>query len=82
MIWYFTGINIFSFIIYGIDKLLAKKKLFRVSEYSLLMFSVFGGPIGSILGMQIFHHKTRKLLFWGINILCLTVWSLIIIESV
>ena len=57
MIWYLLGINIFSFIIYGVDKLLAVKKLFRVSEYSLFILTIFGGGIGSLLGMKVFHHK-------------------------
>ena len=42
MIWYLLGINIFSFIIYGVDKLLAVKKLFRISEYSLFILTIFG----------------------------------------
>lgn len=78
MIWYLVGINILSFLIYGLDKYLAIKKAYRVSEYSLFILSIFGGAIGSLLGMKVFHHKTRKLLFWIINIISLIIWSLII----
>ncbi len=78
MIWYLIGVNIFAFIIYGIDKYLAIKKLYRISEYSLLILSVFGGGLGSIIGMRLFHHKTRKLLFWIINIVSLVIWVLIV----
>lgn len=79
MIWYLLGINIFSFIIYGVDKLLAVKKLFRVSEYSLFILTIFGGGIGSLLGMKVFHHKTKKLIFWIINIIFSIIWIIIMI---
>ena len=52
MIWYLVGINIISFIIYGIDKHNAVKNKYRVSEYSLFCLSIFGGSIGSLLGMH------------------------------
>jgi uncharacterized membrane protein YsdA (DUF1294 family) len=78
MVWYFAGINIFTFFIYGIDKYLAIKKRYRISEYSLFVLSVFGGAIGSILGMKVFHHKTRKTIFWIFNILFLIIWIIIL----
>ena len=78
MIWYLVGINILSFLVYGLDKYLAIKKAYHVSEYSLFILSIFGGSLGSIIGMRVFHHKTRKLLFWIINIIRLIIWSLII----
>ena len=81
MVYYLVGINILAFFIYGIDKYLAVKKKFRISEYSLFILSFIGGSIGSIIGMRVFHHKTRKLLFWIINIVSLIVWIIIIIES-
>lgn len=81
MIWYLVGINILAFIIYGIDKFLAIKKLYRFSEYSLFIMAIFGGAIGALLGMRVFHHKTRKLLFWIINIISLIVWFLILFEN-
>ena len=81
MIWYLIGINILAFIVYGIDKYNAVHKKYRISEYSLLIISVFGGSIGALLGMLVFHHKTRKLLFWIVNITLLILWIVIIIES-
>jgi uncharacterized membrane protein YsdA (DUF1294 family) len=78
MIWYLVGINILSFIIYGLDKYLAIKKSYRVSEYSLFILAIFGGGIGALFGMKIFHHKTRKILFWIANILSTIIWLLII----
>lgn len=72
--WYLLGINILAFLLYGLDKSLAKKKMYRVSEYSLLVVSFFGGSIGSLLGMKLFHHKTKKRLFWVLNILFTIMW--------
>ena len=80
MVYYLIGINILSFFIYGLDKYLARKKLYRISEYSLFVLSFFGGCIGSLLGMNIFHHKTRKPLFWIINIIFLIIWIVYIIK--
>lgn len=77
MVWYLIGINILAFLLYGLDKNLAKKKLYRVSEYSLLVLSLFGGSLGSLLGMQIFHHKNKKISFWIFNSLFLIVWIII-----
>lgn len=83
MIYYFVIINIITFILYFIDKRCAIKKKERISEFALLLFSLFGGFIGGILGMIICHHKTRKRKFWVINILSLIIWLYLkIIEKV
>lgn len=74
MIWYLIGINILSFLTYGIDKKLAQKKLYRISEYTLFVISFFGGSVGSLLGMKFFHHKTKKKIFWILNFLFLFMW--------
>ena len=71
MIYYLIIINIFLFLLYGIDKLLAIKKKRRISEYTLLIISLFGGSLGAIIGMILFHHKTRKIKFWFFNFLFL-----------
>ncbi len=60
---YFIIINIISFIFYGYDKYCSIKKLWRISEYHLLGLGLIGGGIGSLLGMLIFRHKTKKPLF-------------------
>ena len=46
-----------------IDKQLARKKQFRIPESVLLMTAFLGGSFGSLFGMAIFRHKTRKLRF-------------------
>ena len=55
---YFIGINIFTFIVYGIDKWKSKQSGWRISEASLLMLAIIGGSIGALLGMNVWHHKT------------------------
>lgn len=60
MINYLIVINIISFILMGFDKLLAIFKKRRISENTLLFFSIIGGCIGTLLGMIIFRHKIRK----------------------
>ena len=40
---YLAIINVATFFTYGIDKLKAKKKLWRIRESSLLMLAVLGG---------------------------------------
>lgn len=80
MIYYLIIINIVSFLLYGIDKNLAIKGKMRISEYHLLVFSLFGGAIGSIIGMKLFHHKTKKLKFWLLNLFFLILWIIYLIE--
>lgn len=81
MIEYLVIINIISFILYGIDKYLAIKKKFRISEISLFVVSIIGGCFMGIIGMKLFHHKTRKISFWIVNIISIILWIYIIIES-
>jgi len=55
-------INAISWTAFGIDKRKALKKQWRTSEKTLLTLSFFG-PLGALLGMKTFHHKTKKLKF-------------------
>ena len=57
-LYYLLFINIITFMMYGIDKLKAKKGKWRISEATLLMMAIVGGSIGARAGMQIWHHKT------------------------
>ena len=61
--YYLIIINIYQFIIMGLDKLLAIKKKNRISEKTLLLNEFIGGSIGSIFGMYFFRHKTKKVKF-------------------
>ena len=51
-------INILTFLIYGLDKLLAKLHSWRVPEITLLFLAAIGGTVGAYLAMQCFRHKT------------------------
>lgn len=73
---YIFFINILSFLLYGFDKLLAKKKKFRISEKLLFLISLMGGPYGAILGSNIFKHKTKKLKFNILNKSMAIIWFL------
>ena len=51
--------SVVSLIAYGFDKVQAKRGGRRIREKCLL-FCSFLGPIGSIIGMVLFHHKVAK----------------------
>ena len=60
---YLLIINISGFLVMGIDKHKAKMGNRRIPENSLFMFTILGGGVGTIIGMYVFHHKTKKLKF-------------------
>lgn len=57
---YLLVINLMAFCAYGLDKRKAIKDKWRIPERTLILLAVFGGSVGALLGMRIFHHKTRK----------------------
>ncbi len=57
---YLIIINIIAFLLMGWDKYSAINNQWRISENTLLVVSIIGGSLGSLLGMFIFHHKTKK----------------------
>lgn len=57
-------LNGITFVIYGVDKQRAIRGKWRVPERTLIGLAVFGGSIGAILGMHLFHHKTKKPKFY------------------
>ncbi len=63
IIFYYSIINIVTFILMGHDKKNAIKKKERVPEMTLFTLSFMGGGLGTLLGMLIFHHKTKKIKF-------------------
>ncbi|WP_348824675.1 DUF1294 domain-containing protein [Flavobacterium aestuarii] len=69
---YFLILNAMAFVQMAYDKHLAKAQKQRIPERNLLGFVLFGGTIGSGLGMLTFRHKTAKksylLKFWLIVI--------------
>lgn len=55
-------LNLFAFFMFYSDKKRAIKKSWRISE-NFLITLIFLFPIGSVFGMYIFHHKTKKTKF-------------------
>ena len=64
LLYYLISINIISFVAMGIDKMKAKKDMYRISENFLIILSIVGGAIGELLGMILFRHKTSKKKFY------------------
>lgn len=60
LVVYLVLVNIAAFGMYGMDKRKAIRKQWRIPEAQLLAVAVIGGSAGALLGMQFFHHKTRK----------------------
>lgn len=63
IIIYLVVINCTSFITMGVDKYKARKRTWRIPESTLFVLALIGGSIGSIMGMHLFHHKTRHWYF-------------------
>lgn len=69
---YLLIVNIFTFIVYGVDKLKAKEHWWRISEATLLFLAVVGGSVGAWVGMKVWHHKTMHKKFkYGVPIILL-----------
>lgn len=71
MIWQYLLLvmavwNVIVLIMYGIDKWKAKHDRWRISEAALLGSAFCLGGAGALLGMIVFHHKTKK---WKFRIL-------------
>ena len=64
---YLAAVNLVTFTLYGIDKAKARRGAWRISEKMLFLLPLLGGSIGALLGMRVFHHKTKHWYFvWGI----------------
>ena len=76
------AINLVTFAVYGADKRRARRGAWRVPEKTLFLLPLLGGSVGALLGMCVFHHKTRHWYFvWGIPAIllaqiALAVWLL------
>ena len=73
LLGYFLGLNLFLFILMGMDKRAARRNKWRIPERRLLTLGIIGGGIGGILGMIVFHHKTHRIYFticYVVNIIC------------
>lgn len=57
---YLLIMNIWAMALFGSDKSKAKRKQNRVRESKLMRVCFFGGAVGGLIGMNVFHHKTLK----------------------
>lgn len=75
-------INAVTLAVYGVDKRRARRGAWRVKEKTLFLLPLLGGSVGALLGMHLFHHKTKHWYFvWGIPAIlaaqiALAVWLL------
>ena len=63
MLIYLCIVNAAGFLLMLLDKLKAKKNLWRIPEATLFTVAAIGGSLGCILGMYTVRHKTRHLKF-------------------
>lgn len=57
--YYLLGINLLAFLLMGIDKRRARRRLWRIPEKTLFLPVWLGGGIGGTIGMFFFRHKTK-----------------------
>lgn len=68
--FYLICINLAGLVSMGVDKKRAIRHQWRISETTLFLIALLGGSLGSIIGMQLFRHKTRHWYFvWGMPVI-------------
>ena len=60
LVMWFLLVSVLTFVIYGGDKMAARKGWHRVPESTLLVLGLVGGWPGAVVGQQLFRHKTQK----------------------
>jgi len=60
---YLLLINAAAFLLMLADKHKSRKKKWRIPESVLLYTALFGGSVGSLIGMYTVRHKTKHLRF-------------------
>ena len=61
---YLLLVNAAGFLLMLVDKIKARKNLWRIPEATLMGVAVIGGSIGAIAGMNLFRHKTKHAKFY------------------
>lgn len=72
---YLAAANVITALLYGADKTKARRGAWRIPERVLLGCGICGGALGALLGMRLFHHKTRHWYFTAINTAALLAWA-------
>lgn len=79
LLTYLLIANIVVFILMGIDKRKAIKDAYRIPEKTLFLAVIAGGGIGGVLGMKVFHHKTKHWYFkYGFPTICILEYAALI----
>lgn len=73
-LYYLLAINVAAFAAYGIDKYKARHDKWRITEATLLWLAALGGALGALLGMRVWHHKTKHWKFRILVPLLLVLW--------
>ncbi len=81
LIYYLITINLIGLITMYIDKKKAIKNKWRIKESILFIIALIGGSLGSIIGMKVFRHKTKKAKF-TIGIPLIIIVQIIIINYI
>ncbi len=76
------ALNLFTFLLYGIDKYKARHHRWRVPESTLLLLAMAGGSLGAWAGMRVWHHKTlhRKFRYGLPAIILVQIAALLAVE--
>ena len=61
---YLLLVNAAGFLLMLMDKIKAKRNLWRIPEATLMGVAAIGGSIGAIAGMNLFRHKTKHAKFY------------------
>ena len=79
VLYYLAAINLVTFLVYGIDKLRAKRGAWRIPEKTLFLLPILGGSVGAIAGMKVFHHKTKHWYFkYGLPLILILQLALVV----
>lgn len=79
---YLIAVNVMAFAAYGIDKRRARLRRWRIPESVLLLLAIVGGPLGAVVGMKAFHHKTQHRKFMILIPLLLMLWCMVLAYAV
>lgn len=63
LILYLILINLAAWGLMGADKYRARKHAWRIPKRTLFAVALLGGSLGAILGMYLWHHKTKHWYF-------------------
>lgn len=57
------AMNLYTLILYCVDKRRARRQQWRISEKRLLLTALCFGALGAFAGMRLFRHKTQHTVF-------------------